>query len=151
MEAILEKVPSRFPICERPYEEMALRMGLTEDEMIARLRELKEAGVIRRVAAVLFHRKVAYAHNAMVVWKVGADDVDRIGGIMASFDEVSHCYERDGGGYWDYNVYTMVHAKTHEECMDVIGRMSEQTGVTEYLVHFSKREFKKTSFSVTYE
>ncbi len=74
--------------------------------------------------------------------------MEKVGTVMAGFDEVSHCYERDTGGYWDYNLYTMVHGRTREECLATIARMASRSGIGDYRVLFSLREFKKTSFAV---
>jgi siroheme decarboxylase len=151
MYEILKRIPSDFPIVEDPYKEMAEKYGMTETEVISELSRLKQEGIIRRIAAILYHRRAAYTHNAMVVWKVKAADVERIGGIMASFPEVSHCYERETGGYWDYNLYTMLHGKSLKDCVDIARRISEKTGAEEFKMFLSKREFKKTALRVIHE
>jgi siroheme decarboxylase len=148
VDPLLRKIPHNFPVVERPYKEMAEKIGINEEELIEQLKRFKEEGTIRRVAAVLSHRKASYTHNAMVVWKVDDRDMERVGGLMASFPEVSHCYERDSGGYWAYTLYTMVHGKDLDGCMDAVRRMSRKTGVKDYEVFLSGREFKKTSLSV---
>jgi siroheme decarboxylase len=148
MKKVLSKLPSQFPLTGRPYKEMAEKIGMNEDELIRALKSLKASGVLRRAAAVLHHRKVFYSHNTMVVWKVDEKDVEKTGAVMASFPEVSHCYERDTGGYWPYNLYTMVHSKCYEDCMKSIERIASKTGINDYRIFFSKREFKKTSFSM---
>ncbi|HVN95466.1 MAG TPA: hypothetical protein VMT62_03480 [Syntrophorhabdaceae bacterium] len=151
MKSVLADIPSEFPLTGRPYREMAKAMGMEEKELILRLNDLKASGKVRRIAAVLNHRKVSYTHNAMVVWRVDQSEIERIGDIMASFNEVSHCYERDGGGYWAYNLYTMVHGVSYEACMKIIERMARKTGIMDYQILMSKREFKKTSFAVRHE
>ncbi len=151
MNKILTKIPSQFPLTERPYKKMAEAAGVSEGELIHTLKELKNSGVLRRVAAVLAHRKVAISHNAMAVWKVDERDVELIGAVIASFPEVSHCYERGTGGYWEYNLYTMIHGKSYEACMKSIENIVSKTGIKDYHVFFSKREFKKSSFSVNHE
>ena len=116
--------------------------------MLHALSRLKEEGVIRRISVMVAHRAVSYEGNAMVVWNVPAELLESTGSIMAGFEEVSHCYERDTAGYWPYNLYTMVHGRTREECLAVIEKMAVRSGIRDYRVLFSKREFKKTSFSV---
>ena len=148
MKGILETLPADFPVTERPYEDMAREMGITGQALIDELAALKAGGYIRRVSAMVSHRAVSYEGNAMVVWHVPDDEMERTGAIMAGFDEVSHCYERATGGYWPYNLYTMVHGRTPEECLAVIERMASQSGIGDYRVLFSLREFKKTSFTV---
>jgi DNA-binding Lrp family transcriptional regulator len=148
---ILRHVPSDFPITENPYREMAEKHHMSETDLISGLIKLKQEGIIRRIAAILYHRRAAYTHNAMVVWKVKGADVERIGTVMASFPEVSHCYERETGGYWNYNLYTMLHGKSQKDCEDIAKRISEKTGTKEFKMFFSKREFKKTALRVIHD
>ncbi len=148
VDPFLKRIPHNFPVTERPYKEMAEKIGVSEAELIGRLKGFLEDGTIRRIAAILYHRKARYTHNAMVVWSVDEEDVDRVGPIMASFPEVSHCYERETGGFWEYNLYTMIHGKGMGEIMDTVRRIAEQAGVVKYEVFLSRREFKKTSLSV---
>lgn len=148
MKKVLEALPADFPVSERPYDEMAKEMGMSGAALIDELVALKKAGIIRRIAAMVAHRSVSYEGNAMVVWRVAEAEVGKVGAVMAGFQEVSHCYERDTGGYWDYNLYTMVHGRTREECLATIARMASRSGIGDYRVLFSLREFKKTSFAV---
>lgn len=148
MKSVLEALPADFPITDRPYETMARKMGITGEQLLHELSRLKEEGVIRRISVMVAHRAVSYEGNAMVVWNVPAELLESTGSVMAGFEEVSHCYERDTAGYWPYNLYTMVHGRTREECLAVIEKMAARSGIRDYRVFFSKREFKKTSFSV---
>ncbi len=104
MDPILRRIPHDFPLTEEPYRDIAERIGVAEEVVIDTLERLKKEGVIRRVGAALYHRKVDYTHNGMVVWKAEEGDIERVGQIMASFVEVSHCYERDGRGFWHYTL-----------------------------------------------
>ncbi len=120
-------------------------MGMSEDEVIQRLRALVEEGVIRRFAAAIGHRALGIVANAMIVWKVPAQDVERIGRIVASFEDVTHCYERAIQPEWPYNLYAMVHSRSREECVRMASEIARATGVEEYKVLFSEAEYKKTS------
>ena len=151
MDVILQAIPYEFAICEKPYEKIAKEAGISEDKLIKVLKDLKVKGVIRRIAAILYHRKAAYTYNAMVVWEVTQDDVEEIGKTMAGFPEVSHCYEREKGDYWGYNLFTMIHAKSLDGCTDIARRIAEKTGIKRYEMFLSKREFKKTSLMVNSE
>jgi len=143
MYSLLKHIPSDFPLVKRPYKVLGKRAGVDEETIIEALNRLKEEGVIRRIAAILYHRQAKYTHNAMVVWKVKDEDVDRIGLTMASFPEVSHCYEREKGHYWEYNLYTMIHGKSLEDCKEIVNRISKEVGISDYKMFISKREFKK--------
>ena len=148
MDIILQAIPYDFRVCEKPYEDIAKEAGINEGQLLNILKDLRIKGVIRRIAAILYHRKAAYMYNAMVVWEVPEEDVEAIGAKMAGFPEVSHCYEREKGSYWKYNVFTMIHSRSFEGCTDIIQRIAEKTGINKYEMFLSKREFKKTSLMV---
>lgn len=148
MYKVLEKIPHDFPVVEKPYDAMARHIGISGKDLVDTLKRLQAEGAVRRVAAVLYHRRAFYTHNAMVVWRVEDDDIDRVGSIISSFPQVSHCYERDRGGYWGYNLFSMIHGKRLQDCTDVVKSISEKTGIKDFQIFFSKREFKKISFSV---
>jgi DNA-binding Lrp family transcriptional regulator len=100
--------------------------------------------VIRRFSATIGHRALGIVANAMIVWRVPMEEMERVGGIMATFDEVTHCYERPERPEWPYNLYTVVHSQSREDCRKVAAEISRKVGISEYQVLFSEREFKKT-------
>jgi DNA-binding Lrp family transcriptional regulator len=81
----------------------------------------------------------------MIIWMVPAQDVERIGRIVASFESVTHCYERAVQPEWPYNLYAMVHSRSREECVRIASEIARSTGVEKYKVLFSETEYKKTS------
>ena len=98
---------------------------------------------MRRFAAVLHHRKAGFSANAMGVWAVPETEIDRVGELMASFREVSHCYRRPSYPDWPYNIFTMVHAKSQDECEKTLDRIAEKTGVQKRSALYSTKEYKK--------
>jgi siroheme decarboxylase len=142
---LLKMVQDGLELTKRPYEALGERAGISEEEVIERLRTLVEEGVIRRFAAAIGHRALGIVANAMIVWKVPAQDVERIGIIVASFDDVTHCYAREVQPEWPYNLYAMVHSRSRDECVRIASEIARATGVEEYKVLFSDAEYKKTS------
>lgn len=128
-----------------PYLELGDRLGLPEELVIEHLSLLLEQGVIRRFAATIGHIALGIVANAMIVWRVPPDRVADVGEILASFPEVTHCYERQSAPAWPYNLYTMVHSRSREECLRIASDMSARCGVEDFRVLFSEREYKKTS------
>ena len=128
----------------RPFLPAARRLGIGEEELLGHARRLIDDGVMRRFAAVLYHRKAGFKANAMGVWRVPEDRIEEIGFQMGSFAAVSHCYQRPTYPDWPYNVFSMVHGRTPEDCERILAAISEATGVTGYLSLYSAREFKKT-------
>jgi len=129
----------------RPYRSMAEALDLTEQEVIDRLLAMQEEGVVRRFAATIGHRALGIVANAMIAWRADPQCLERAGELFAAAEEVTHCYERATAPDWPYNLYTMVHSKSQEGCLNVARRLSEQSGIRDYRVLFSVREYKKTS------
>jgi DNA-binding Lrp family transcriptional regulator len=130
---------------ERPYQVLGEKVGMSEQEVVFRLKKLQDEGIIRRFAATIGHRALGIVANAMIAWRANPDEIERAGEIMGKVEEVTHCYERATTPDWPYNLYTMVHSTSKEECLNAARRLSKLSGVNEYLVLFSDFEYKKTS------
>ncbi|MDY6844250.1 MAG: Lrp/AsnC family transcriptional regulator [Thermodesulfobacteriota bacterium] len=142
---ILAELQKDIPLEKRPYLTMAQNAGVTEEEFLQKVQEFIDKGYIRRFGATVRHQKVGFTANAMVVWKVEKEKTQEAGTIMATFSEVTHCYERPPQGDFHYNLYTMIHAKTEDECRQIAENISQKTGIKEYEFLFSVKEFKKVS------
>lgn len=140
---LIRELQEDLRLVPAPYTSLAERLGLTLDELFARLRELQRIGHFRRMAAVLYHRKAGFKANAMAVWRVADERIDELGPVFGSFRSVSHCYQRPVYPDWPYSVFTMIHGRTPEECQDVIDAISDATGISEYATLYSSTEFKK--------
>jgi DNA-binding Lrp family transcriptional regulator len=132
-----------MPLVKRPFLRYAETLGVTEDYLIGKLRGFRDRGVMRRFAAVLHHRRAGYKANGMVVWKVPEERVEEVGLKKASYTAVSHCYERTTNGHWHYNLFTMVHGRSVGEVEEIVGTMSDETGIKDFKIIYSLREFKK--------
>jgi siroheme decarboxylase len=133
-----------LPLVPRPFAVQAERIGLTEDELLGILHSFIERKLMRRFAAVMNHRSAGFKANAMGVWAVPEDDLEAIGPQMAGFAAVSHCYRRPTYEDWPYTVFTMVHGRTARDCEDTIDAIASETGVDEYTLLWSVKEYKKT-------
>jgi siroheme decarboxylase len=129
----------------RPYQVLGDLVGISEEEVMERLRALQEAGIIRRFAATIGHRALGIVANAMIAWKVSPEDMERAGMLFACVEEVTHCYERATCEDWPYNLYTMVHSKSRDDCLEIADQLSQMSGISDYRVLFSDFEYKKTS------
>ena len=130
---------------ERPFGVYAEQIGagVAETDVIAVLRSLKERKLMRRFAAVMNHRSAGFKANAMGVWAVPEDRLDEIGPQMAGFAAVSHCYRRPTYDDWPYSVFTMVHGRSARDCEATIEAIRTETGVDEYCLLWSVKEYKK--------
>ncbi len=130
-----------------PYARMAADLDLSEDEVIQRIRKMQEQGIIRRIGAMIRHIEAGIGFNGMVVWKVEPERVEEVGGLLAGFPEVTHCYERPPFGENGGTLFTMVHSSSKEGCLEIVRRMSKKVGVKNYEILFSERELKKVSMT----
>ncbi len=142
---IIAALQGDIPVIERPYLKLAEDIGISEEDFLKVMNDLNDQGLIRRFGATLKHQNSGYKANAMVAWIVDEQKAVETGTKMASFDEVSHCYRRNPVPGWDYNLYTMVHATSEEECYSIVKKISDAVSIDEYSVLFSRKELKKTS------
>jgi DNA-binding Lrp family transcriptional regulator len=144
---VIALIQGDLDLAPRPFARAAEMAGMSEEEFIARVRSLKERGVIRRFGATLRHQEAGFSSNAMVAWIVPGEKVEEVGRTMAGFKEVTHCYQRVPRKGWPYNLYTMIHGDNRDQCIRIAARMSMESGVKEYALLFSEKEFKKTSMA----
>ncbi|MEW6770971.1 MAG: Lrp/AsnC family transcriptional regulator [Bacillota bacterium] len=142
---LILELGNNFPIESRPFAVIGARLGMTEDEVLARVKEFMARGIIRRLSVALRHQNVGFTANAMIVWKVPPERLDEVGRKLASFPEVTHCYERETAPDWPYNLYTMVHRPYREESLAIAARLSEAVGIKDYRVLFSTQELKRSN------
>ena len=142
---IIALIQGDLSLDPRPFAMMAKSLGITEDEFVEKVKSLKKRGIIRRFGATLRHQGAGFSSNAMVAWLVPDERVEEVGKVMANFRDVTHCYQRRPQKGWKYNLYTMVHGDNRDECLQIAKRMSQKAGISEYILLFSEKEFKKTS------
>jgi len=142
---LLKAAQVGIDLVERPYAALGEEVGVSEEEVISRLKALEKEGMIRRFSATIGHRALGILANAMIAWRVPEEDVVRVGKILASNESVTHCYERASCREWPYNLYTVVHFRTKEQALEVASKLSNASGIEDYKVLFSEHEYKKTS------
>lgn len=142
---VVVRLSGDLPDSLTPYQDVATSLGLSEEELLGSIQRYKESGILRRLGAVVRHQRVGVAANAMVVWRVSEERVERTAEAIASSPAVSHCYEREPRPGWPYALYAMVHGRTRQECREFAEGIARSTGNPNYRLLFSVREFKKTS------
>jgi DNA-binding Lrp family transcriptional regulator len=141
--AVIRATQGDMPVVSEPYTPAAQRLGMDVDALLEHLRGMQERGLLRRVAAILYHRRAGFSANGMGVWKVPAERIGEIGPRMAAFRGISHCYQRPIYEDWPYSVFTMAHGRSKDECDAILDAIAEQTGVHERATLYSSTEFKK--------
>ena len=143
--SIIRKVQEDLPLVPEPYKLIAEELQITENDLINKIQEFCNKGIIRRFGATLNHRNIGMKANAMVVWKVPDERIKDVSKIMVLFSSVSHCYQRPTFLGWPYNIFTMVHGETKEECEKVIKDIANATDINDYNILYSTHELKKSS------
>jgi len=143
---ILRIVQDNLPDSPTPFADIASSLEVSEGFVIDFLLELKDKGYIRRFGATLRHQEAGYDCNVMVAWEIPPDeDIDSIAEIMVKRSEISHCYKRKSNPDWPFNLYTMIHAQSEQDCEKIVKEIQSITGLQNYELLFSDRELKKTS------
>ncbi len=132
-----------MPVVEEPYAPAASELGLSQERLLEHLAAMKERRLLRRVAAILFHRRAGFSANGMGVWKVPDERIMELGPRMAAFRGISHCYQRPTYKDWPYSIFTMAHGRSKDECDAILDSIAEQTGISERSTLYSSTEFKK--------
>lgn len=143
---LIAAIQGGLPMDPRPYAVVAEQIGMTEAQVIARVGEMQESGVIKRMGVVVRHHELGYTANAMVVWNVPEERLDEVGAALGSQPCVTLCYQRPRRlPEWPYNLFCMIHGRSREAVLSLIERMVECLGLEdiEHQVLFSGRRFKQ--------
>jgi siroheme decarboxylase len=141
--AVIRATQGDMPVVPQPYDAAAAEVGISTAALLERLADMRERRILRRVAAILFHRRAGFSANGMGVWRVPEERIMDLGPLMASFRGVSHCYQRPTYADWPYSVFTMAHGRSREECDAILDAIAERTGIEERATLYSSTEFKK--------
>jgi len=127
-----------------PFAKIGHTCGLTAGEVLDTTKELLNKGFIRKFCAILRHQQAGYKNNALVVWSVPQDQVEKAGQMLAVSRSVSHCYQRNPAFQGKYNIFTMLHSQD-EKISSLVKEIATATGITNYLILESIQEYKKKS------
>jgi DNA-binding Lrp family transcriptional regulator len=140
---VIRALQGDMPVIPEPYAPAAAELGIPQEQLLAHLEGMQERRILRRVAAILFHRRAGFSANGMGVWKVPDEQILDVGKRMASFRGISHCYQRPTYQDWPYSVFTMAHGRSKEECDAILDSIADDTGIHERSTLYSSTEFKK--------
>ena len=127
--AVIRALQGPMEATERPYDAAAAEVGQSVDDFLAHLEGMVERKLLRRVAAILYHRRAGFSANGMGVWKVPDGEILEVGTRMAAVRGISHCYERPTYEDWPYSVFTMAHGRSKEECDAILQSIADDHGL----------------------
>jgi DNA-binding Lrp family transcriptional regulator len=143
--AVIRALQGPMAVVDRPYDAAAREVGMSVDRFLGHLRGMVDRKLLRRVAAILYHRRAGFSANGMGVWRVPEERVLDVGRRMAAVRGISHCYQRPTYPDWPYSIFTMAHGRSKEECDAILDRIADEHGLhgDDRAVLYSSTEFKK--------
>ncbi len=143
--AVIRATQGPMEAVERPYDAAAAELGIGVEELLEQLRGMVERRLLRRVAALLHHRRAGFSANGMGVWKVPEEEILETGKRMAAFRGISHCYQRPTYDDWPYSIFTMAHGRSKQECDAILDSIAAECGIglADRAVLYSSTEYKK--------
>jgi DNA-binding Lrp family transcriptional regulator len=136
-----------LPLQPRPFDALSRTGGVDADEIINTARSLLKRGQLRRFTGSIAARKGGFSASAMGVWVVPAGHADDYAVKMSQNRAVSHCYLRPVYDDWPYNLYTIVHGRSVDECESIINDLAIDSGVEERRALYPTKEYKKARIS----
>jgi siroheme decarboxylase len=141
--AVIRATQGPMEVAPEPYASAAAELGIAQERLLDHLEGMRERRALRRVAAILFHRRAGFSANGMGVWRVPEERVMELGPRMASFRGISHCYQRPTYPDWPYSLFTMAHGRSKDECDAILDSIADDTGIEDRRTLYSSTEFKK--------
>ena len=143
--AIIRALQGPMAATERPYDQAASEVGMDVDSFLSHLEGMQERKILRRVAAILFHRRAGFSANGMGVWRVPEEKILDVGRQMAAVRGISHCYQRPTYEDWPYSVFTMAHGRSKEECDAILDSIADTHDLhgSDRATLYSSTEYKK--------
>jgi len=141
--AVIRATQGAMDPVEEPFAPAATELGMPVAKLLEHLESMRERRALRRVAAILFHRRAGFSANGMGVWNVPEEQILELGPRMASFRGISHCYQRPTYADWPYSVFMMAHGRSKDECDAILDSIAADTGIEDRRTLYSSTEFKK--------
>ena len=140
---IIVALQKSLPILKNPFDKIASQVGVSTSKLFDKIKFYKDNKLMRRYCAILYHKRIGMKANAMTVWQIDDKDIDYIGEKLASYKNITHCYQRPRFLNWNYSIYTMIHSKNEEDAKKLINELANNLGINKYLILFSTKELKK--------
>ena len=122
-ELLLNRVQKDIPIVRRPYAQLAGEIGLSEQEALDILREVKAAGVLRQVSAIFDTRTLGY-QSSLVAAVYDTEQLDAGAAIVSQHPGVSHNYRRNH----DFNLWYTIAVPPESDLEAHVQRLHELSG-----------------------
>jgi len=139
---ILSKLQGNLDITVAPFAFLC-GDGLQGKDVLRIIRQVIDKGVIRRIAAVVDHRKLGFVANVLFACEVPQNRVIKVGRRLARFRIVSHCYQRRTFEGWPYNLFAMMHSKSFRDIQREITGFTASEKIDSFELLATIAELKK--------
>jgi len=142
---LVRRLQADIPLTAEPWTALAGELHFKTDALLTLLNAWQQAGILRRVGLVPYHRELGFAVNGMCVWRADPQGLEAAGRVLAAAPEVTHCYERVMNPGFPFNLFAMLHAATLPAAEAALAHLTAAAGLSGGRMLVSVREFKKTS------
>jgi siroheme decarboxylase len=143
---LLDALQGGLPITSEPYKVIAEKIGMTEMDVLDRLQNLLNRGILKRFGIIVRHHELGYCCNGMCVWEIPNNRLVEIGDAFSAYDFVTLCYERPKRlPDWPYNLFCMIHGKERNTVLEQAERLARENGLMAVKrdILFSTKRFKQ--------
>jgi len=134
---ILNTIQQEFPVCHQPFKKLSSHLGIPEEEVLNRIKGLKDTGFIRRITPLFDSGKLGYV-GTLIAMKVPDERIDKVAKIIDEYPEITHNYQRDG----EYNIWFTLIARSNEELEKIITQIKAKTKINQILNLKRMNKFK---------
>ncbi len=143
---LIAAIQSGLPLVSHPYAEVASQIGWSEGQVIRRIHEMQQSGIIKRFGVVVRHHELGYTANAMVVWDLPEERLNEVGAALGDQACVTLCYQRPRRlPEWPYNLFSMIHGRSQQRVTAQVKQLVDKLGLSDisYEILFSGQRFKQ--------
>ncbi len=145
---IIRCLSSNIPFTKKPFSKIAKRLHINQGTLLKKLKKYKKQGILRSIKPHLDYKLLGYRYNALVVCRIKNINKPFMKEKLKDIHNISHCVIRQASPAFDYNLYTMIHAKTKHDLNNTIRNFKNTFLVNNYKVFLTLKEFKKTTFQL---
>lgn len=117
----INRYQKNFPICARPYERIAVELGVSEDKLLHVVRKAIEQGKLSRVGGVL--KAKAIGMSSLIALKCPVDRIEEIAAYLNARLDVNHNYLREN----EWNIWFVITTLNEVELQKALTEIQQAT------------------------
>jgi DNA-binding Lrp family transcriptional regulator len=134
---LLNEIQSDFPVTQKPYKDLGVRLSCSEDNILTRIKRLKREGIIRRIGGNFDSQRIGFT-TTLCAARVSDDAIEEFVRVVNKYPGVTHNYLRDHY----YNIWFTFVAPNMKMIDRYIEEIMKHTGIEEILNLPAVKRFK---------